>query len=215
MSSISTLETVRLADILPASISDEEQLAAVAGALDAETRKIIASIKTFLPYLPNLANQCSRIVDLLAWQYHVDDYNVSADLATRCAKVRSAIADHKLYGTRAAVVKAVDAYIGAGKYTLLEWWETVSKGHAYTYRIKFHALPPGFDYNAALPFNLIPAAAMTRLASILAIVSNVRSKLVGYLFWDEVDALQKDWDSLEAIGLTWDQMDAYCMHVVV
>ena len=195
------LSDLALREILPPSIRDDEQLAALAGALDPESQAIYAAITDNLPYLPNLANLPSSVVDLLAWQFHVDDYDVAADIAVRRALVESAIEDHKLHGTREGARRAIAAVIGDGNFTLLEWWQVAPTRPVATYRILIH-----------VAFN---SADVSAIIARLAIAANVRSHLESAITWAELDALGYTWDQLDALGLDWAGLDQFYFFVWV
>lgn len=198
---ISTLSDVALRDLLPPSISDDDQMVAIADGLDAESHKIVDDTAKFLPYIPGLDELPSRIVDLLAWQYHLDNYDASADISVRRARVRQAIAEHKVHGTRSMVVSVLDEVFGAGGYTLLEWWENTPKQAPYTFRVIIHAAFTADDI----------ADARKKLET----VSNVRSHWIGSIVWAELDALGYTWAELDAMALTWSLMDGFYFNVVV
>lgn len=124
---------VTLREIAPQVIVDDEQLSAVCDALDVQHLAIADVITTYLPYLPNLDNIPERIVDLLAWQYHVDNYDSAAAISLKRTRVRQAIAEHKIQGTLRAVKNALDMLFGQGQYDLLEWFEF--DGDPYTFRV--------------------------------------------------------------------------------
>ena len=195
------LRDLALLAITPPSIKADEQVTAIADGTDEESLQIVADIERFLPWIPNLDNLPSRIVDLLAWGYHVDNYDSSAAIEVRRERVRQAIAEHRIHGTRPMVQSALDLIFGAGNTTIIEWWETDPVQAPYTFRVIIHVPFTQGDIEAA--------------RAMLAVVSNVRSWWLGFIIWDELDALNYTWNALDALGLTWDQMDEFYFYVEV
>ena len=174
-----------LAELLPENLAEDVSVRAAADAVGEQIRAVAADARAALPWLANLDNLPSRVVDLLAWQYHVDFYDSTAPLADRRARVASAILDHRLHGTVAGVKAVLDRHIGAGNYTVEEWFASEPPLNPYLWRIKIHE---------AFNHDVFEAACAE-----LTVAANVRSLLVGYIRWSELDAL----------GLTWDQLDQY------
>lgn len=195
------LASLALREMLPPSISDDDQLLAVAAGLDAESQVIVGDVDRFLPYLAGLDNLPSRILDLLAWQFHIDYWDSAADLAAKRARVREAIADHRLHGTRAAVESALEEIFGEGNFTLIEWWEDDPIREPYTFRI---TLSEAFTEEDI-------AAIQERLA----VVCNVRSHWITFIIWNELDDLAYTWNDLDALDLTWNKFDHFYLFVVV
>ncbi|MHB0998226.1 MAG: phage tail protein I [Armatimonadota bacterium] len=198
---ISKLSDVALRDLLPPSISEDDQMIAIADGLDTESHKIVDDTAKYLPYIPGLDDLPSRIVDLLAWQYHLDNYDASASITVRRSRVRQAIAEHKIHGTRSMVDSVLTETFGEGGYTLIEWWENTPKQAAYTFRVFIHEAFTADDI----------ADARRKLA----VVSNVRSHWIGSIIWSELDAFGYTWTELDALALTWSQMDGFYFNIVV
>lgn len=194
------LAGLSLREILPPSIGNDEQMQAIADALDPETHKIAQSVSDFLPLMPNLANLPESALDLLAWQYHVDLWDSSADLATKRARIETAILDHRLYGTREGVQRELDKIFGAGNTTIVEWHENTPTRTPHTYRVKVHV--PMTDAQRRL------------MAARLKVAAPARAQLDDpYITWDEFDALNLTWNDLDALNLTWDEQDEWYYYV--
>ncbi|MEN6371906.1 MAG: phage tail protein I [Armatimonadota bacterium] len=158
---ISRVDDVSLYELLPESIKGDDQLMAVCDALDQQMTDIAEDIEVYLPFLPNLDNIPERIVDLLAWQYHVDDYDPAADIAIKRGRVMSAIADHRIQGTPKAVKNVLDAMFGKDNYSMFEWFEY--GGEPYHFRV------------VATTSIELTEDFMTRLENALVPAKNVRS----------------------------------------
>lgn len=130
---LSRVTDVSLAELLPASIANDENILVVCDAMDQQLVDIAEDVEVYLPFLPNLDNIPERIIDLLAWQYHVDDYDPNADIVVKRTRIRQAIADHRIQGTPRAVKNVLDAAFGEVSYILSEWFD--HGGEPYTFRI--------------------------------------------------------------------------------
>ncbi len=123
--------TVSLLDILPDSILADKQISAAAQALDWELQRVTAATAEVL-HLPRLDVLPEKVVDILAWQFHVDFYEpVGMDLETKRNLVKESIAWHRIKGTPAAVDKLVSTVFG-DSWTK-EWFEY--GGKPYHFRV--------------------------------------------------------------------------------
>lgn len=158
---LSRVTDVSLAELLPSSIANDDKMLIVCDAMDQQLVDVAEDTSVYLPYLPNLDNIPERIVDLLAWQYHVDDYYPAADITVKRTRVRQAIADHRIQGTPRAVRNVLDAAFGEVSYLISEWFDY--GGEPYTFRI------------VAITDIPLTQEFITRLHAALAPAKNVRS----------------------------------------
>ena len=147
------LQHTSLFDILPQNLLRDEQIKAAAQALDAELQKITAATKEAL-LLPRLDELSEAVIDLLAWQWHVDFYEPNMSLETKRQLVRESIAWHRLKGTKAAVEKMVQAVFRGGVVT--EWFEY--GGEPYHFRVDILSAPQITAENTARLLNVINAS---------------------------------------------------------
>ena len=124
------LQSVSLLDILPPNLLADKQIYAAARALDDELQKITAATRNAL-LLPRLDELSEEVIDLLAWQWHVDFYEPSMSIETKRQLVRESIAWHRIKGTKAAVEKMARTVFKGGVVT--EWFEY--GGEPYHFRI--------------------------------------------------------------------------------
>ncbi|WP_314905018.1 phage tail protein I [Selenomonas artemidis] len=127
---IKDLHRVGLVDLLPENILADPQLGAAARALDDELRRVTAAVQETL-HLPRLNELPERVLDILAWQWHVDSYDSAVDAETKRKLIRESIAWHRIKGTPAAVEKVIAAVYGDAK--IEEWYEY--GGQPYYFRI--------------------------------------------------------------------------------
>ena len=160
MADIQTIDHLSLLDILPENLLADEMVYAAAKAVDDELQQLIASCIEVL-HLPRLDELPEEVVDLLAWEWHVDFYEPSADIATKRQLVRESIAWHRIKGTKAAVEKMAQTVFKGGVVT--EWFEY--GGEPYHFRIDLLTAPNITQDDTA------------RLLAVVNAAKNVRSVL--------------------------------------
>ena len=90
---------LRLSDILPDSIAGIQEVQDTAKAIDPEMLSVSQSIREAL-ILSRIDELPEPVLDLLAWQYHVDNYEpLSLPIEQKRAQVRDAILIHRKKGT--------------------------------------------------------------------------------------------------------------------
>ncbi len=156
-----SLEDIRLNDLLPNSISNDEIIKELSSALSNELQNITNNIDKILFY-PNILELPEDIIDLLAKQFQVSFYDVlGLDLATKRELVQNSIIWHKRKGTK-AVMQEMIGVLYDRNCIVQEWFEY--GGNPYYFKV--------FIDN--IPFN------ETDLENILDIINtlkNVRSHL--------------------------------------
>ena len=115
-----TLTTVSLLTLVPPNLQSDPQVIAAAEALDAELRLVTTAIDEAL-HLPRLDVLAEEVLDLLAWQWHVDFYEADLPLDQKRALIRRSVAWHRHKGTPWAVEQVVSAVFNDAKVT--EWFE--------------------------------------------------------------------------------------------
>lgn len=126
------LEYISLLDIVPDNLKQDEQVKAASLALDTELKNVSSAIKLCL-LLPRLAELPESILDLLAWQYHVDFYEpIGMHIEKKRELIRKSIDWHRHKGTPYAVEQVVSAAISDA--VIQEWFDY--GGAPGTFRIK-------------------------------------------------------------------------------
>ena len=112
----------KLSEVMPASLGQDKKFVALAKALDAQLEKLSGEVKQTL-FLPRLDELGGRVLDLLAWGWHVDNY-IPIGLSDEIKRnlIRNSIAHHRRLGTRAAVEDVCAAFDNFME--LEEWFET-------------------------------------------------------------------------------------------
>ena len=141
-------------DLLPDSIAGDPAIRAAADALDGllvPSVKAIPSLLLYarlygrepdlLPPLRRLAEQAGGLraleeplLDLLAWQLHVDNYDIARTYAERLEMVKTSIAVHRKKGTPWAVETAVTVALGNVETTVTEWYD-YEGGQPYHFKV--------------------------------------------------------------------------------
>lgn len=108
----------KIVDIVPQSISGDKTVRELCRVLDKLLFPINQAAKQSLIY-SKIDTLPIEVVDLLAWQFHVDSYDLAVDDSARRSMVKTAILDHRYKGTPWALTQAVRLVIPDGK--IKEW----------------------------------------------------------------------------------------------
>jgi phage tail P2-like protein len=117
---VSDIYSINLLDILPESLKSDLDVEALAIAISEEMNRVSAETNKLL-LLENLDDQPERVVDMLAWQQHVDYYDSSLTIEQKRELVRNSEFLHRYKGTPAAVEELVNTLFGEGE--VVEWYE--------------------------------------------------------------------------------------------
>ena len=125
------LRTSKLIENCTSSISYDAQVKAASDAFDAQMYEVIDDTGqvVMIPSIMHLTDP--KLVDALAWQFHVDFYDPTRDLEFRKRLVQMSIVWHKTKGTVALVAEVINTY-WPGSAFLEEWFN-------------YNPNPPGLD----------------------------------------------------------------------
>lgn len=126
----------KLVDIIPSSIQRAPSVDAVARSIDFGFERMQDEIPKSLHY-PRLRELPSAVLDLLAWQFHVDFYDQALDVDTKRRLLLQSIAWHRIKGTPAAVESMVEAVYASG--VVKEWYEY--GGEPYHFKVVVRSEP--------------------------------------------------------------------------
>jgi phage tail P2-like protein len=117
------LGTVSFSDLLAPSIANDPTIKAMAAALDDEFRLVTEAIDRIilLPHLDQIDDPA--LIDLLAWQMHVDTYDPSYSLELRKTLIKESIGWHKRKGVVAMLQDVLDTFFEPGAATIQEWFQ--------------------------------------------------------------------------------------------
>lgn len=148
------LGTTSFLELLPSSLAVDPTVRAMATSLDTLFAPSIRAIPSLLLYarlfgstdkiLPPLRRLAALagglepleepLLDLLAWQLHVDNYDIARTYAERLEMVKTAIAVHRRKGTPWAVETAVTAALGNVETSVTEWFK-YEGGRPYHFKV--------------------------------------------------------------------------------
>ena len=118
----STLRSLKLIELCAPSIDYDAQIKAACSAFDPQMYEIIDETGQvcFIPNIMGITDP--TLVDILAWQFHVDFYDRTKSLDFRKRLVQLSIQWHITKGTYQLVQDVLDTYWPGGA-TLLEWFD--------------------------------------------------------------------------------------------
>lgn len=107
------------------SISYDRQVQSASAAFDQEMFSIIDDTGQIV-MIPNIMGLTdSNLIDILAWQFHVDVYDSTKPIEFRKSLVQMSIAWHRTKGTLALLQQVLDTYWPGGA-TIQEWYQYYS-----------------------------------------------------------------------------------------
>lgn len=125
-----TIYDTDLSDLVPQNLLEFKEIADICKALKLPMDDVVGSI-FYDAIITNFDKMPEEVVDLLAWQWHVDYYDSTADVKTKRKLVKESLEVHRHKGTKYAVNMVVSA-ISEGYY-IEEWFEY--GGKPYHFRI--------------------------------------------------------------------------------
>lgn len=138
--------SVMFKELLPASISHDEQFLAAATVLDQERAYVDVSIDALALYA-RIDEMGEDLLKHLAYQWHVDFWDDSLELEQKRQLVKDAYQWHRIKGTPQAVELLVGKVLGGGY--VQEWFEY--DGEPYHFRVVSNTAPGNIDiYNQLL-----------------------------------------------------------------
>ena len=162
---IKDLPNLKLLDVLPANLLADEQVMAAAQALDTELQAVTKAVAETM-HLSRLDVLPEAVIDLLAWQWHVDFYEpIGMNIETKRKLVKRSIAWHRIKGTPAAVEKMIQTVYQNG---IVEEWHEYG-GKPFFFRVKMEN-------------SIIASGMIKQLLQLIEVSKNVRSMLEGLIF---------------------------------
>lgn len=114
------VNNLKLYDILPSSLSADKTVSDIIKAIDGIFGGIDAEVRKIRLY-ENLDEQPAEVLDLLAWQFHVDFYDYDYSNEVKRELIRQSIAWHRRKGTPVAVEEMVSTIYSSAE--VVEWWD--------------------------------------------------------------------------------------------
>ncbi len=143
---IESIHAPSLAAILPESVLQDEKLLASAKTLDRELAKLSEAVIETL-HLPRIDELPEHVIDLLGWQFHVENYGMSLPLEVKRELVKTSILVHRKKGTRYAIETTVSQFFSPVE--AVPWHEY--GGHPFTFRLNFQSYE-GFSEERGIAF---------------------------------------------------------------
>ncbi len=117
-------------DLLPKSISTDDEISSLSKALSLEIDKINQNIEKILFY-PNIINLDEKVIDLLAEQFQVDFYDIlGLDLNTKRTLVQNALIWHKGKGTKGIIQDMISTLVN-NNCIVKEWQDYDGKPYHF------------------------------------------------------------------------------------
>lgn len=114
------IRNITLLDILPDSLKKDPDFLAMAEAMTPEFQEISEAITETL-LMPRINELPENVVDLLAWEKHVDFYYPDLPIEQKRELVKNAVHWHRKKGTPGAIEDLVRTIFFSGD--VQEWWE--------------------------------------------------------------------------------------------
>lgn len=126
------LRDISLQDIIPSSIAQDKNVKAIITAADPEFQEVSRNIReTFI--ISRIDELPENVIDLLAWQWHVDFYEPDLSLDVKRQLVKESISWHRKKGTKSAIKTALEK-LGFVP-TIKEWFEPEMGTAPHTFSI--------------------------------------------------------------------------------
>lgn len=127
---MSKIYETNLPKILPSSISNDIEVQNVATAIEGNLN-LASRLIPLASIYARIDKLSEDVLDILAWQFHMDVYDDSANVETKRQFIKTAIQYHKYKGTVWALKEAVRNT--AAQCEVLEWFEY--KGKPYHFKL--------------------------------------------------------------------------------
>jgi phage tail P2-like protein len=112
---------VSILDLIPPNLKEDPDIIAASKAIDSDFSLVTNEVKEciILPRIDEIEN--NNLIDLLAWQMHVDFYDNTLPIEVKRNLVKNSIRWHRIKGTPQAVIESVTSIFGEAE--LQEWFE--------------------------------------------------------------------------------------------
>ena len=166
-------QKIHLLKILPKNISADNNIQELSSVLDDELQKICKIVDN-LNLIDKIDVLPEEIVNLLAWQWHVDYYDNTLPLQNKRRLVKESIRVHKTKGTAWAVENVIKSALGDSR--IEEWYEY--GGEPYHFRL------------TNITANIAGPKTLEQLMRAIDSAKNVRSTLDEIIFKRENTGIQ-------------------------
>ena len=129
---VKLIDEIILQDVMPSNLLKDSNTNAIAESLNNELGQVSQVTREAL-ILPRLDELDEQVIDMLAWQYHVDFYELADDIDMKRKMVRESLLWHMKKGTKYAIIKALDILGIEAEYK--NWYEFEPAHEPYTFEI--------------------------------------------------------------------------------
>lgn len=166
-------QSIRLADIMPENLLADERVKNAAAAIDTELSKV-ARLCSEVLLISRIDELPEEVIDLLAWQWHVDFYDSEYDLETKRKLVKQSIDWHRRKGTPSVLREVVSAVLEDA--VVSENWEYGGQPYCFSIRLISGEMPDEETF--------------AKLVKDIKSVKNTRSHLDGCSFFRPIEGKQ-------------------------
>lgn len=124
------LDNLDLIQFLPVFMREDKTAQGFSFAVQNQLGKVVDAVIKAQIYA-NIDTLAEAVLDELAWQFNVPEYDPTLELATKRRLIKTCMAVHKTRGTSGAVGKVIDDIFGDGYVE--EWYQY--SGSPYHFRI--------------------------------------------------------------------------------
>lgn len=160
---------ISLMDLLPVNLKEDSEVVNAAKALDDEIN-LVTKATSELILFANLDNLPEKVIDLLAWQLHVDFWDNDFDIKIKREMVKNSISWHKRKGTPSVVEEVVSKFLDNA--VVRENWEY--GGAPYCFKVDTITGP------------MVSDKTINEIVKAINAVKNTRSHLDGVTFFREI-----------------------------
>ena len=120
-----------LKQLIPPNLLKDENIKALVESIEPEFEKVKQEIINVLIY-PRIDELNEEILDLLAWQFHIEGYELATTIGEKRNLVKKAIELHRYKGTKYAILEVLKALNLEGD--VKEWFEY--GGQPYKFKVE-------------------------------------------------------------------------------
>lgn len=164
------LKHVKFEELLPSNLREDAGVLNAARSLDAEFTAVTEAIKE-CALIARIDELPEQLIDLLAWQWHVDFYDYHLTLNIKRNLVKESLDWHRIKGTPAAIEKVVTTAFKSA--VVREWYDYGAEPYYFKVEMIKEGMPD--------------LATLNSLIKSIEAAKNVRSWLDEISFRREVD----------------------------
>ena len=150
-----------LKELVPPNLLADKNIKALIESIEPEFGKIKSEIVNVLIY-PRIDHLSEEVLDLLAWQFHIEGYDLATTIEEKRNLIKKSIELHRYKGTKYAIEEVLKALNLDGKIS--EWFE-------------YNGTPYHFRVDIDLKYQGLQSDTYDKLLNLIEEYKNLRSKL--------------------------------------